>query len=69
MVPIPRATFFVTLNNLPSVNATFLIFSGLSIIGSKAISTKGTPRRSRPKNLLFFSSLISFAASYSKQID
>ena len=51
IVPIPLATFLVTLSNRPSVNAIFLTKAGSQVTGYKAISTNATPNLSKLKNL------------------
>ena len=51
IVPIPLATFLVTLSNRPSDNAIFFTKAGLPVTGYKSISISGTPNLSKLKNL------------------
>ena len=51
IVPSPRATLPVDLSALPRYRAAFSTCSGVPMMGSSAISTRGTPSLSKAKNL------------------
>ena len=67
--PIPLVTFFVIRSNLPNASAIFFISDGLTSTGSRAISTRGTPNRSKLYDLSVSLSLMSLAASSSRHKD
>ena len=66
IVPIPRATLPLARSSLPSETAIILVLPGLALVGSSAISTSGTPSRSRQYSRAPSSRL---AASSSRHID